>query len=169
LVVQVVRRGAFTIPRPLFTRSFAAGTVPLSYKAAYVTPLLKKPDLDPADVRSYHPISNLSVVSKLQERLVAGRLTAYLTSNGLMPSLQSAFRANHSTETAVLLVLSDILRALDRGDLASLTLFDLSAAFDTVDQSEVRCEVRLEVKMIHILGQHSTELGSYSSLLVIIA
>jgi hypothetical protein len=121
----------------LFTRSFAAGTVPLSYKAAYVTPLLKKPDLDPADVRSHRPISNLSVVSKLQERLVAGRLTAYLTSNGLMPSLQSAFRANHSTETAVLLVLSDILRALDRGDLASLTLLDLSAAFDTVDHDTV--------------------------------
>ena len=50
-----------------------------------------------------------------------------------MPKLQSAYRAHHSTETAVLKVLTDILRALDSGDLAMLTLFDLSAAFDTVD------------------------------------
>jgi len=51
----------------------------------------------------------------------------------LLPSLQSAYRAQHSTETAVLKVLSDILTAADRGDLSMLTLLDLSAAFDTVD------------------------------------
>ena len=92
-----------------------------------------KPNLDPADVQSYRPISNLSVVSKLQERLVASRLLTYLTSNGLLPSLQSTYRVNHSTETAVLCVLTDILKVLDRGDLASLALLDLSAAFNTVD------------------------------------
>ena len=36
----------------------------------------------------------------------------------LMPTLQSAYRADHSTETAMLRVVSDILDALDRGDLA---------------------------------------------------
>ena len=51
----------------------------------------------------------------------------------LLPDLQSACRAMHSTETAVLEVLADILLALDSGDLAMLTLFDLSAAFDSVD------------------------------------
>jgi len=45
----------------------------------------------------------------------------------------SAYRAQHSTETAVRKVLSDILTAADRGDLSMLTLLDLSAAFDTVD------------------------------------
>ena len=50
-----------------------------------------------------------------------------------MPDLQSAYRAHHSTETAVVRVLSDILGALDRGDFAVLTLLDFSAAFDTVD------------------------------------
>jgi retron-type reverse transcriptase len=57
----------------------------------------------------------------------------YLTSAGLLPSLQSGFRPGHSTETAVLRVLSDILQAVDRGDVASLILLDLSVAFDTVD------------------------------------
>ena len=35
--------------------------------------------------------------------------------------------------TAVLKVLSDILLAIDAGDLSALVLLDLSAAFDTVD------------------------------------
>ena len=62
-----------------------------------------------------------------------------------MPDLQSAYRANHSTETAVLRVLSDILCALDHGDLAVLTLLDLSAAFDTVDhETLLRLLRRLE-------------------------
>ena len=119
----------------LFNRSLAEGSVPLTFKAAYITPLIKKPDLDPVDLKSYRPISNLSVTSKLLERLVAQQLLHYLNSSGLLPDLQSAFRAHHSTETAVLKVLGDILRALDKGDLAMLTLLDLSAAFDTVDHT----------------------------------
>jgi len=46
---------------------------------------------------------------------------------------QSAYRSYHSPETAILKVTSDILLALDSGDLAMLTLLDLSPAFDTVD------------------------------------
>jgi len=66
---------------------------------------------------------------------VARQLLEYLTSEKLLPELQSAYRAFHSTETAVLKVLSDILLAVDQGDLAMLTLLDLSAAFDTVDHA----------------------------------
>jgi len=66
---------------------------------------------------------------------VAKQLLEYLTSSSLLPDLQSAYRAYHSTETAVLKVLSDILLAVDKGDLAVLTLLDLSAAFDMVDHS----------------------------------
>jgi Reverse transcriptase (RNA-dependent DNA polymerase) len=91
--------------------------------------------MDPSDVRSYRPISNLSVISKLLERLVARQLLAHLNSTGLLPRLQPAYRTNHSTETAVLKVLSDILLAADAGDLSALVLLDLSAAFDTVDHA----------------------------------
>ena len=61
-------------PVALFNRSLALGVVPSIYKSAYITPLLKKADLDPMDVKSYRPISNLSVLSKLLERLVARQL-----------------------------------------------------------------------------------------------
>jgi hypothetical protein len=118
----------------LFNRSLAAGC-PLQFKEAFITPIIKKPSLDAADVRSYRPISNLSVVSKLLERVVAGQLVSYLRSSHLFPSCQSGFRAGHSTETAVLRVLSDLLQAVDDGEYAALVLLDLSAAFDTVDHA----------------------------------
>jgi len=51
----------------LFNWSLEHSSVPSSFKCAYITPLLKKADLEPADVKSYRPISNLSVVSKLLE------------------------------------------------------------------------------------------------------
>jgi hypothetical protein len=127
----------------LFNRSLTLGAVPAAFRTAYITPLLKKPDLDTADAKSYRPISNLSVLSKLLERLVARQLLDYLTTSKLLPDLQSAYRAFHSTETAVVKVLADILRAVDGGDLAMLTLLDLSAAFDTVDH--VTLLRRLEV------------------------
>jgi hypothetical protein len=100
-----------------------------------MTPLLKQIDLDSADVKSYRPICNLSVLSKLLERLIARQLRDYLNTEGLMPRLQSVFRAHHTTETAVVKVMSDVLLALDTGDLAMLTLLYLSGAFDTVDHT----------------------------------
>ena len=65
---------------------------------------------------------------------MARQLSSYLSSAGLLPILQSGFRPRHSTETAILRVMSDILLAVDdRGDFAALVLLDLSAGFDTVD------------------------------------
>jgi len=117
----------------LFNLSLQHGCVPSSFKASYITPLLKKAGLDTADVRFYRPISNLTVISKLLERIVSLQLVKYLKDKGLFPDLQSAHRAMHSKETSVLKVFSDILLALDSGNLAMLTMLDLSAACDSVD------------------------------------
>jgi len=68
------------------------------------------------------------VLSKSLERLVSQQLVAYLRENDLLPDRPSGYRAHPLTETAVLRVMSDILLALDSGDIAVLTLLDLSAA-----------------------------------------
>jgi len=65
----------------LFNRSFEHGEVPSSTKAAYITPIVKKSDMDPMEAKSYRPISNLSVLSKLIERLVSKQLVTHLKDN----------------------------------------------------------------------------------------
>ena len=122
----------------LYNKSLQTGSVPALFKTAYITPLLKKSDLDSADVRSCRPISNLSVMSKLLEHLVARQLLDHLAVEKLLPELQSAYRAHHSTETAVLKVSADILSALDTGDVTVLTLLYL--AFDMVDHAILCCD-----------------------------
>jgi hypothetical protein len=117
----------------LFDHSLITGHFPDNYKSAFITPLIKKAGMDVSDCPSYHPIPSLSVVSELLERLVARQLMDYLQLNDLLPSYQLAYRPFHSTETAVLRVLSDILKAVDSRDVAGLVLLNLSAAFDTVD------------------------------------
>jgi len=102
-----------------------------------VSARLKKPTLDPTDLNSYRPISNLSFISKLVERCVAARFVAHCEHNNLFPSRQPAYRhhhsTHHSTQAAMLIVHSDIIQAVDRGQLMALILLDLSSEFDTVD------------------------------------
>jgi hypothetical protein len=109
--------------------------VPQCFKRAFITPIVKKAGLDSTDPKSYRPISNLSVLSKTLEHLVARHLIAYLRVYNLLPPTQSGFRPGHSTETAILKVLSDILTTVDQGNIAALVLLDLTAAFDTVDHT----------------------------------
>jgi len=135
----------------LFNWSLQSGTVPSTFKFAYITPLLKQADLDPADAKSYRPISNLSVISKLLERLVSKQLLRYLKDHDLLPDLQSAYRGHHSTETAVLKVLSDILSALDTGNIEMLTLLNLSAAFDSVDHNTLLQRLRKSYGLVCIV------------------
>jgi len=107
--------------------------MPISHKHAVVRPRLKKQNLDPDDVKSYRPVSNLSYLSKLIERSVAKRLTVHLEANKLLPPRQSAYRQFHSTETTVIGLHNDLIRAADDGCVTALVLLDLSSAFDTVD------------------------------------
>ena len=62
-----------------FNKSLSTGVVPLYLKSAYIIPRLKKPDLDDNDARNYRPISNLPVLAKLLERLVACSLILHCT------------------------------------------------------------------------------------------
>ena len=121
---------AFTI---IVNRSLQTGTFPDIYKHAVISPLLKKQSLDQNDLKSYRPISNLSFLSKILEKIVLDHLNEYLKNNNLFPRYQSAYRSSHSTETALLHVSNHILQSLDSGNLSVLALLDLSAAFDTID------------------------------------
>jgi hypothetical protein len=119
----------------ILNTSFSNGNVPPELKRAIVRPKLKKPNLDKNVMQNYRPVSNIPVLAKVMEKAVLDRLGAHLERNHLHDRYQSAYRRSHSTETALLKVQTDILRALDKGECAVLLLNDLSAAFDTIDHS----------------------------------
>ena len=113
--------------------SLESGHFPSSLKTAVLSPLLKKANLDHEVLANYRPISNLKVISKIIEKVVAVSLQKYLEANQLNEPLQSAFKPFHSCETALVRVHNDILVAIDKRHCVMLLLLDLSAAFDTVD------------------------------------
>ena len=84
---------------------------------------------------NYRPVSNLSFLSKILEKVVASRLNSHINSSYTSNDYQSAYRKFHSTETALLKIHNDILSSMDDGRVTALTLLDLSAAFDTIDHS----------------------------------
>jgi len=124
---------------PFFVRitnlSLSSGIFPSALKAAIIRPLLKKANLDLQVLSNYRPVSNLSFLSKVIEKVIAKRLFAHMSANNLFDKLQSAYKPGHSTETALLRIQNDILNTIDTGRGTLLVLLDLSAAFDTVDHS----------------------------------
>jgi len=85
--------------------------------------------LDRDEACSYHPISNLSHLCKLSERVVISRFAEHSSTYNLQQVQKSAYRPFHSTETALLSVHNDLVCSVHYGKV----LLDLSAAFDTVD------------------------------------
>ncbi|PFX29818.1 hypothetical protein AWC38_SpisGene5450 [Stylophora pistillata] len=85
----------------------------------------------PALYNSVESQSNFNL--QLVETVVAKQLQHYLNGNNLFPVFQSAYRQNHSTETALLKVTNDILLNMNNQCVTLLILLDLSAAFDTIN------------------------------------
>ena len=142
----------------IVNQSLSTGVVPNSLKKAAVAPLLKKPTLDVENFKNFRPVSNLPYIGKIIEKVAVKQMEAHMTEHGLHETFQSAYRPHHSTETALLRVSNDVLRAVDRRECVLLTLLDLSAAFDTVDHMKFLDRLEQE---FGVTGRARTWLESY--------
>jgi Reverse transcriptase (RNA-dependent DNA polymerase) len=107
--------------------------LPDSQKQAIVKPFLTKLGLDTVDLNSYRLVSNLSLMSKLIERVVANQLNEHSAANSLSRRFLSAYRRGHSTKTALLRDWSDALMTADGHKVTLFGLLDVSATFDCFD------------------------------------
>lgn len=112
--------------------SLITGTFPDKAKISLVTPLLKSIRLTYEDFKNFRPISNLNFVSKIIEKVIAVKLYDYLDEHRLLHKCQSGFRPKHSCETALLMVMNDLLICRDKGTDTVLLMLDISSAFDTL-------------------------------------
>ena len=82
---------------------------------------------------NYRPISNLTFIAKVREKLVAKRLLNYMEENILHVTMQSAYITKHSRESALIHIQNNILLSLNKKQGVVLVLLDLSAVFDTIN------------------------------------
>ena len=104
---------------------------PHGWKFSKVPPLHKKDD--ELVRKNYRPVSILSPVSKVLEKIVYEQIYNYFTRNHLFHPNLHGYRGNRSTQTALLQMYDRWVRAAHVGQLSGVVLLDLSAAFDLVD------------------------------------
>ena len=131
---NVVKASFETIKTPLmhiFNLSFKTGQFPTKLKCGRVTPIYKTGKK--TDVSNYRPISILPCLSKVLERIMYNRLYEYLQINEILYNKQFGFQPKHSTQHAVMELISEITDGFEKNMYTLGIFIDLSKAFDTVN------------------------------------
>ena len=117
----------------VINKSFEEGVFPHQLKVARVVPIFKEGSK--TDVGNYRPISLLSSISKIYEKIMHCRLMEFLNFNGVLHEMQYGFRQGRSCEHALLKAQQVLLDSLSRRQVSLLLLIDFSKAFDMVEHS----------------------------------
>ena len=115
----------------IYNLSLTSGVYPHKLKIAKVVPIHKKGDS--TSLNNYRPISILSTINKIFEKILHTRLTKYIDDFNILYKYQFGFRKNHSTELALIEIVDQIRMSLNNGNMTCGIFIDLSKAFDTVN------------------------------------
>ena len=140
----------------IINNSITSGVFPDQWKEAIVVPILKKGDAK--DPKNYRPVSCLVAASKVLEKAVCEQLTRFIEVHHLLPNSQHGFRAGRSTMTALSSMQKNWIKKTQEGLTTGILIWDLSAAFDTLD-------INLFQKKLQLYGADELALSWFKSFL----
>ena len=130
---QILKKCAFQLT-PVLTKIFQAcleqQVWPTLWKRARVSAIHKKGSRN--SLKNYRPISLLSVVGKLYEKIIVQRMSAFFDDNQLISSKQYGFRKQRSTSDLLLQLTSEWNATLDKREYTYVIALDIAGAFDRV-------------------------------------
>ena len=115
----------------IINNSFTKTIIPKQWKYALIVPIHKH-GKDPSSPKSYRPISLLSCVAKVAERMLSKRIGYFLETNNLLSVNQAGFRKRLSTLEQISRVESSVRDALASKQICIVVFFDLTGAYDRV-------------------------------------
>ena len=116
----------------LYNRCIDVGVYPNKLKIARVIPI-HKGGLE-SSVTNYRPISNLTLINKIFEKLTFARIQDFITNFRILSDYQFGFRKNCSTGLAIFTLLNDLIKTFNKKLFTVAIFVDLKKAFDTVDR-----------------------------------
>ena len=142
----------------LVNNSFKAAAFPKAWKLAEVISVPKEGNSEePANNRL---ISLLPILSKVSERLAHKQFVEFLTTDDILSTYQSGNRKMHSTETALVNVTDNILKAIDEKSASILVLLDMSKAFDSLNHNLLLGKLRKLGLKASVISWFSSYLSS---------
>ena len=115
----------------LFNKCLKESCCPDCWKASSVVPVFKNVG-ERSSVKNYHPVSLVSVVSKVFEKLVNNRIVDHLEKCGLFSDFQYGFRSSRSTADLLTVISDRIGGAFNRSGTTQAVALDISKAFERV-------------------------------------
>lgn len=131
---EVLKKSAHVIQYPLASLinwSLECGVFPNIFKTAKVVPVFKGGDSK--QIVNYRPISILSNISKILEKIVFDMIFQFLNKNSILHSAQHGFIQGKSTLTAIVSFMSKIYKCINDNNKCIGLFMDLSKAFDLVN------------------------------------
>lgn len=134
--VDLLKAVADIIADPLvhiINLAFSTGVYPEKLKMAHIKAIYKKGET--GEIKNYRPISLLSNINKIIEKIIYNRLIQFFEKNCILSHCQNGFRKGKTTIKAIYDAIVKVLNSLNNNKKTQVMCLDLSKAFDSVDHA----------------------------------
>lgn len=139
----------------IINKSFDEGKFPDRWKISTITPIPKIKNTNKCD--EFRPINSMPNDEKIIECAVKQQLLEYINSNNILYENQSAYRTNHSCESALNLLIFDWKVSIENGEIVIAVFLDLKRAFETISGDIMA----IKLENIGIVGEELNWFKSY--------